>query len=132
MPQAANLVINNGAGTPVAKTFELNSPASGDGGVAEWALKEGVISSIFPKVTAQARRTGNNSRKTSIKLRLPSSYTDTVTGLTKVGSAFELNIEASVPDDFPEALKNDAAAFSANLVANAIIKAMIRDGLPAT
>lgn len=132
MPQAIDLVLDNGATPPVPKTFTLNTPAAGDNGVAEWALKEGVISSVFPKITAQARRTGNNSRKSIHKIRIPSSYTDSVTGLTKVGSAFEVNIDASVPDDFPEALKNDAVAFASNYLADALAQAMIRDGLPAT
>jgi hypothetical protein len=130
MPSAVTLVLKNAAAAD--KNFVVNSPAAGDGGIAEWALREGVISTVFPKITAQARRTGNQSRKLSLKLRIPSSYTDTVTGLTKVGSAFEFNGEFSVPDDFPEALKDDAVAFSSNLMADALVKAMFRDGLPAT
>jgi hypothetical protein len=132
MPQATDLVINNGAGTPVAKTFTLMAPAAGDNSLASWALKEGTISSVFPKITALARQTGNQARRVQIKLKVPSSYTDTVTGLTKVGSAFEADIYATVPDDFPEALKNDAVAFTKNLVAHVIAQAMIRDALPAT
>ena len=132
MPQATDLVINNGAGTPVAKTFTLMAPAAGDNSLASWALKEGTISSVFPKITALARQTGNQARRVQIKLKVPSSYTDTVTGLTKVGSAFEADIYATVPDDFPEALKNDAVAFTKNLVAHAIAQAMLRDALPAT
>ena len=132
MPQAANLVLNNGAGTPVAKTFTLYTPAAGDNSLAKWALKEGLIASVFPSITASARQTGNASRLVQLKLRIPSSYTDTVTGLTKVGSAFEFNCTATVPEDYPEALKNDAVAFSANLVAATLVKEMIRDALPAT
>lgn len=131
MPQAADIVINNGAGTPVAKTFTLLSPAAGDGSYANWRLKEGAISSIFPAIAVSARANGS-ARKANIKLRLPSSYTDTVTGLTKVGSAFDFNVDVTVPDDFPEALRADAVAFATNLMANAIIKAVVRDGYPAT
>jgi hypothetical protein len=132
MPAAADIVINNGAGTPVAKTFTLVSPAAGDGSYANWRLKEGAISSVFPRIAMLARPTGNNARKSVIKLQVPSSYTDTVTGLTKVGSAFDLEVNCTVPDDFPEALKNDAVAFSKNLIAHAIAQAVIRDGAPAT
>lgn len=132
MPQATNLVVNNGAGTPLAKTFTLLTPASGDAGIAEWALKEGTIGSVFPRFTASARRTTNASRKLFIKFKLPSSYTDTVTGLTKVGSGFEFDGSVSVPDDFPESLKNDAVAFTSNIIAHALVKEMIRDALPAT
>lgn len=132
MPQATDLVINNGAGTPVAKTFTLLAPAAGDNSVATWALKEGTISSVFPRLSCLAKATGNQSRKAQIKLKVPSSYTDTVTGLTKVGSAFEADIYATVPDDFPESLKNDAVAFTVNALQQALFKAVIRDGLPTT
>lgn len=132
MPQATDIVINNGAGTPVAKTFILQAPAAGDNSVAGWALKEGTISSVFPRITALARKTGNQARLVQIKFRLPSSYTEAVNGLTRVGSAFEMNLTATVPDDFPESLKNDAVAFSANLIAHTLVKAMMRDALPAT
>lgn len=129
MPQATDLVINNGAA--VAKTFTLVSPAAGDGSYANWRLKEGAIASVFPRI-AMLARAGNGSRKSNIKLQIPSSYTDTVTGLTKVGSAFDLNIDVTVPDDFPESLRNDAQAFAVNMVAHAITKAVIRDAYPAS
>lgn len=129
MPQAIDLVIKNHA--LVDKTFTLLSPAAGDNSVASWALKEGAISGVFPKITVLARPTGNSARRAQIKVKIPSSYTDTVTGLTKVGSGFEFDGYASVPDDFPEALKNDAIAFTVNTVNHALIKAVLRDGLPA-
>lgn len=129
MPAAVDLVLNNGAA--VAKTFTLYSPSAGDNSVATWKLKEGTIASVFPVITTSARATGNQSRKMQMKFRLPSSYTETVTGLTKVGSAFEFDGSASVPDDFPEALKADAVAFVKNAIAHALIQAMMRDGQPA-
>lgn len=130
MPSAIDIVINNGAA--VAKTFSLYNPSAGDNSVALWRLKEGTIASVFPTITTLARPTGNKSRKMQGKLKLPSSYTDTVTGLTKVGSAFEFDFSASVPDDFPEALKSDAIAFAKNLIALALIQSMMRDGVAAT
>lgn len=135
MTSAVNpLVLNNGAGTPVAKNFDLISPAAGDGGVAKWVLKEGTIASVFPTVTAVARPSGNRAtdRRVQVKLRLPSSYTDTVTGLTKVGSAFEFDGYATIPADFPESLKNDAVAFAKNLIAHAMVQAMFKDGSSAS
>lgn len=130
MPAATDLVINDGAA--VAKTFTLISPAAGDGSYANWRLKEGTISTVFPRIAMSARQGGSAARKANIKIRVPSSFTEAVTGLTKVGSAFDVNIDVTVPDDFPEALKNDAVAFTANLAAHALFKAVIRDGAPAT
>ncbi len=132
MPQAQNIILNNGAGTPVAKIFELMAPAAGDGSYANWRLKEGTISEVFPRIAILTRPSGNSARKSIIKFQMPSSYTDAVTGLTSVGSAFDFEVNCTVPDNFPEALKNDAAAFATNLMANAIVRAVFRDGYPAT
>lgn len=131
MPQATDLTIANGATTPVPKTFSLLTPAAGDGGIASWALKEGTISSVFPSITARSVRTPRG-RNLTIKFRLPSSYTDKVTGLTMVGSAGEMNVKVTVPDDLPEALKADFVAFGTNLFQQALVKAMLKDALPAT
>lgn len=132
MPKAIDLIVKNGAATPIDKTFTLLAPAAGNGGVAEWALKDGAISSIFPRFTSAASVTTNRSRKVQLKLTIPSSYTDTVTGLTQVGSRFEVNVNCSVPNDFPEILKADAVAFFSNLMSHPMVKEQIRDALSAT
>lgn len=131
MPQAVNLVVKNGATTPVDKTFTLMTPAAGDGGLAIWALKEGTIASVFPQFTASATSNARG-RKLKLKLRLPSSFSDAVTGLTQVGSRAEMNVDINVPDDFPETLKDDFVAFCTNLANHALVKSMMRDAYPAT
>lgn len=130
MPQATDLIVKNGAA--VDKTFTLLNPAAGLNSPAEWALKEGTISSVFPRFSALARTTNNTSRQVQLKLRIPSSYTDTVTGLTQVASAFEFNGTVSVPNDFPENRKADAVAYFSNILATTLVKAMVQDGAPAT
>lgn len=129
MPQALDLVIKNAAGAD--KTFSLISPSAGDGGLATWALKEGTISSVFPRLTAMARP-GTGTRVLTVKFRMPSSYTDTVTGLTNVGSGTLFSVQVVIPDNFPEALKNDFVAFSTNALKTTLLTAMIRDAVPAT
>lgn len=133
MPQAIDLTINNGAGTPVAKLFVLQTPAAGDNSVASWALKEGTISKVFPTIKHSARRNnGDNARKSQITIAVPSSYTETATGLTAVGSAAVFNGTVTMPDDYPEALKNDFVAFIKNALAHALFQASMRDALPTT
>lgn len=132
MPQAIDITVNNGGTTPVSKTFALVTPAAGDGGIAMWALKEGTISAVFPTLTASASKTSNGSRKLQLKFRLPSSYSDPVTGLTNVGPAAEFNATFSIPNVFPESLKNDWTAFTTNLINDSLVKALIRDAYPAT
>lgn len=129
MPAATNLVIKNAAGTD--KTFTLINPAAGDGGLATWALKEGSISSVFPTITALARKTPTG-RTLRVKIRLPSSFTDAVTGLTNVGSHAEFNGSWTIPDNFPVALKPDQVAFVKNAIAATLLQSMAEDATPAT
>lgn len=132
MPQAIDLTVKNGAATPVDKTFTLVTPAAGDGGLARWCLKEGSISAVFPELTAVARATTNESRRLSVRLRIPSSYTDAATGLTMVNSYAEMNASFSLPASYPEALKADFVAFAINLLSTNLLREMIRDAYPAT
>lgn len=130
MPQATDLTIKNAAN--VDKTFTLISPAAGDGSVAEWALKEGTIPSIFPRLTHEAHRTNNASRKATSKFVIPSSYTEVATGLTKVNNRAEVNVSVSIPDDFPVALRPDLAVMTKNIIATTLWQAMMQDATSAT
>lgn len=133
MPQATDLTIANGQATPVNKTFSLIAPASGNGGIAEWALKEGANAAVFPIITYSAdRQNSQKTRKGRMKVRVPSSYTDANTGLTLAGDAFEFNGTWTVPDAFPELLKADAAAYVYNGIATALFKSLLKDGTSAT
>ena len=129
MPQATNLVIKNAAN--VDKTFTLLAPAAGDSSWANWRLKEGETSLAFARF-AISTRAGNNARKANIKLQIPSTYADTRTGLPVVASTFDMNVDITVPDGFPESMKDDAVAFAANFMANTLVKAVVRDAIPAT
>lgn len=132
MANATDLIVDNGAATPVAKTFTLISPAAGDGGLATWALKEGTISTVFPRFTASARNVNGRARSAKFKLTMPASYTDTVTGLTSVNSKAEIIVTVNMPDDFPESLKSDFVAFGVNLQSDPYVQGLIRDALSAT
>lgn len=132
MPQAANITVKNGASTPVDKTFELISPAAGDGGIARWYLKDGAILGAFPLLTVSSTPTNNRSRVVKLKIRVPSSYTESATGKTIVGPAVEGNLTVTVPDEFPEAGKDDAVAFVSNLIGHPLIKSALRDAIPLT
>lgn len=129
MPKATNLTVKNGAG--VDKTFTLISPAAGDGSQAQWLLKEGPITTVMPFFSAQADRKPT-ARGLKTKLYVPSSYMDTVTGKTLVGSRAEINISVAVPNDFPESLKDDFAAYAVGVVNTDLVRSLIRDAVSAT
>lgn len=130
MPSAANLTVNNASA--VSKTFTLLTPAPGYGTAAEWALREGATSVVYPTFTLAAHKTSNRSRKVAVKTRIPAVYTSVATGLPVVSSNFEFNGTISVPDDFPDSQKDDAVAFAVNVLNTALVKSCLRDGLPAT
>lgn len=136
MPQASNLVIANGATTPVNKTFTLLNPAAGLNSTADWALKEGAVSGVFPRLSALVGNVNAPgrapSKRTSLKVRVPSSYVDSSNGQTMVGSAVEANISITVPSDFPETAKADAIAYIQNFTKHALVTSMVIDGAPAT
>jgi hypothetical protein len=131
MPQAADMVLQNASAAN--KTFTLLSPSAGLGSNAEWALMEGAIVGVYPRITSQARvnRQGK-SRISQHKIRIPYAIVDTNTSTTTAGSAFEVNVTVTVPDDFPAANRADAAAYTKNYFANAIAQAVLKDGIPAT
>lgn len=130
MPQAADLTVQNGAG--VDKTFTLLSPAPGNGSPAEWAQKTGATSTAYPTFSLSAQKTQNRSRQVRVKTRVPAVYTSVTTGLPVVSSIVEFNGTFTVPDDFPDDQKDDAVAYATNVLATTIVKACLRDGLPAT
>lgn len=130
MPSATNLVVKNAAN--VDKTFSLLSPAAGDGGFASWALKEGALVGSFPQFTAGSTKT-SKGRQLKTKLTIPVSYVDTVTSQTIItNDRFEVNVSVAIPDGVPESVRDDCAAYAVNTLGTALIKSMIRDGLPAT
>lgn len=130
MPQQVDLVLQNAAAAN--KTFSAISPSAGDKSVAQWWLREGAVKGAFPKITSEAHATTNKSRKLNVKLQLPSSFVDSTTGLTIVGPAAEMNASVSMPDEFPESLKNDFAAYAKNLISAALVQSMIKDAVSAT
>jgi hypothetical protein len=131
MPAAANMVLNNAAA--VAKTFTLLQPSAGLNSNAEWALQEGAIVGVFPRITSQVRvNTSGKSRVSQHKLIVPQAIVDSTTSTTQVGARFECNLTVTVPDAFPTASRADAAAYLKNYVANAIAQAIIQDAIPAT
>lgn len=130
MPQAQDIVTKDNAGTTV--TFTCMSPAAGDGAIASYMEKGGVAPIVNNTITVSAAKTGVGSRKVTVKQRFPASYVDPVTGLPKVTSAIEVNSSVSVPDLFPEAMRDDVLARHSNVWMDPSIQKAIRDALSLT
>lgn len=132
MPQAIDITLNDGLATPVGRLFALNTPSAGINSVAEWQYRKGNTAAGFPTITSSASRSKSGVRRTKIKLTVPYVVTDPVSGMPVLADKFEFNGDWAMGVLFPEDQKADAVAFSANLLANALIKSLIRDANPAT
>lgn len=130
MPAAANIVLND-AGA-VARTFELVSPASGDGGWANWRYKDGNTPVSWKAIAIRTSvNASQTARKANIKLKVPVTTTDT-SGLVTLVATWDMDINVTVPNYVGVDKRPDCAAFAKNLLANAIVQSILQDAFPAT
>lgn len=129
MPQATNITVKNASN--VDKTFTLLTPAAGDQGVAQWALKEGASMITFPQLSVVTQRKPS-SRSIRVKFFVPVISTDTITGVDSVRNRAEANLSLAIPLDFPESNKDDLVAYLTNLLSSSLMKSALRDALPLT
>lgn len=131
MPQATNITVKNAAG--VDTIYAVVTPAAGDGSIAEWANKVGLTPKQFRRITAQSKRgPSGKTRNLTIKVENPQSYVDSASGLPVFTPSPIFRLEVTVPDDYPEASRDEFVTLSTNLLSSALIKSLIRDALPAT
>lgn len=106
--QIADITLNNGAATPVAKTFEVGFK---DGLTASWKLHEGARPALYPVLAVNMRKPRKgNSNKVKQTVDLPYDVTD-VNGVVTTKSV-TIHVAAVIPEDAPEATIADAIAFS--------------------
>lgn len=131
MPQAQNITVKNAAN--VDTVYAVVTPAAGDGGVAVWANKVGLTPKQFRTITASSKRgPSGKTRNITIEVSNPQSYVDPASGLPVFTPSPIFRLEVRVPDDYPEASRDDFVTLSTNLIVSPMIKSLIRDALPAT
>lgn len=132
MSTLANLVINDGQATPVAHTF---NPAYQTAELVKWVDRSGQIVAAFPEISL-GRRYANKQRaatKETLKVVVPvleNTSPSTTTGIPPAPTvAYEIlfNLEVVRPTRTDQAKMNDAFAFFANALSNALIKGELKD-----
>lgn len=123
MPQIANIIINDGQATPVARTFAVQRAQVGDDSPAEFYEKTAGSINGYLRLSVLTRRAKvGNSFKTQIKIALP--VLETVSGTSPTGYAPAPSLAytslATVEFTHPErsTLQNrkDLLAFVANVL----------------
>lgn len=126
MPQAANFTVQDGAATPVDTLFTLLTPASGKSPAVWVAKSKGPNVAAQPKVDVSTTGT-KIGRSMRLSFRLPYWVTGTDGRVSVVDSLFA-SIHTVVPDTIPDAHREDFAVLLANIVANSVVREMIKDG----
>lgn len=130
MPQASNITVKDDAN--VDTLFTLLTPAAGDGSTAVWQNKTGLSPVQFPKLLVSAKRNPSGVRSATVRFELPATYVDPTSGLPVLTSKPLIKVEAVIPEGYPEALRDKNVVLFKNLMANAILQAVLRDAAPAT
>lgn len=126
-----NITSPNGAGTPVTKTFTVARHAAGDQSAVLY-LREGANQTAFPKLEASTKAAqvrGSSGRKGTTTLMVPYGTVDANGVFTKI-NAVSVAIIVDVPDDAPDAIRADVAAYLPGVYASADgqLKDVIRKG----
>jgi len=129
MPALADITINDGAATPVAKTF---SPVMIDGnGVAEYADVSSGVAIGFPTIKISSRRTTENVRvKANISVPVLEALGTADSGLTPpptVAYVARGHMEFILPLRSDLATREHVLAFVQNLSADAVVSALVED-----
>lgn len=132
MSAVANIVINDGAATPVAHTF---APARQSGDLFEWADRATGIAAGFNKISVLTRygQASNAGQRVTLKITAP---TLAVTAPAS-GSGIQPNpvaaytslctIEFLLPNAADAAARANIAAYAKNLLASTFVTNMIQN-----
>lgn len=132
MPAIQNLVVKNGAATPVDVTFTAVTPSAGFGALAIFQQIAGAARSMYNTFTVMVSRNAAGTTITKTKLTMPAHYVDPVTSLPVLLSKAEVNVDIRVPKDFPVADLDNLAAFAGNLISTTLLKDVVKTGTPVT
>lgn len=133
MPAIGNVVINDGATTPVAHTF---APVGVVGSLATLADRIGGIPVGYGKITVNIREPQNGQSgvyKVSIKVMVPTldvTSPSTATGIQPaptVGYTTACMMDFLLPARSTQQNRKDVLAFVKNLLSNASIVSVVQD-----
>jgi hypothetical protein len=127
MAAAANIVVDDGAGTPVAHTF---SPARKDGGVVvyEERTTANTPSGFYTFAISQtSAKTSKSVVRSKLTLEVPIEVLDSTTGLYSYPSSMRFIVEVMVPKDATAEQRENVAAYLKNFVAHATIQSCLAD-----
>lgn len=130
MPAFAPIIINDGAATPVAHTF---NPVQINGNVAMFADRATGITVGFPLLTTSLSRPSKTSKLTKVRFKLVMPILETLGNNTVTGivpsptKAYDVTFDCSflLPERCSLADRNNILAYAKNLLAHATPAALV-------
>lgn len=126
MAQNAAIVINNGALTPVAKTFNMEVPGIPSGHYT-WAEKSSGIYNQFRRLWTQVSVASAQRLTNRLDFGVTVPLVRTVNSVPAVTGTIRITTQAVYPADATQDEINDSFAFHSNGMANSLIKGQMRD-----
>lgn len=132
MPAIGNIVINDGASTPVAHTF---APVTILGTMASYADRSSGISVGYPTITASLTAPSKTSRLYKARLKVVFPVLETISNSTMSGiapaptKAYDLTADMTflMPERSTLQDRKDILALAKNLLANAVTTALVEN-----
>jgi len=132
MPAIGNIVINDGAATPVAHTF---APVTITGPIASFADRSGGISVGYPVISASLTAPSKTSRLYKARLKLVLPVLETISNSTMSGiapaptKAYDLTADMTflMPERSTLQNRKDILALAKNLLADAVVTALVQN-----
>jgi hypothetical protein len=127
MAAAANIVINDGASTPVAHTFV---PARKNGQVVEYEERSTAFNpqGFYTLAISQSDSKGASPViRTKVTLAVPVQVLDSSTGLYTYPAVSRISLEVLLPKSATSTVRSDISAYLQNLCAHATIVDLVKD-----
>lgn len=133
MANQANLVLNNGAATPVAKTFTPYQPYGGKDRPAVWLLKEGSTPLAHVRIEVSMQRNAQGTTRITPKIIVPYVTNDIVAGPKLVSKAIYDTASGGyvIPENAVQTQIDDLEAYSKNLMTSTVIRDWVKNFDPA-
>lgn len=127
----SNIVIKNGASTPVDTTFETHLGQSGQDAPATWYEKTAGYPAGFQPITLLVTRSKGAKPATKVKLQVKCPKLVVADGLQTIGHTVMADVTFTLPDTAAQLERDNILAYVTNVLANVQVKDAVKASKPA-
>lgn len=126
MPAIGNIVINDGAATPVSHTFGV---VTTDGKLASFADRAGGVPAEFPLIRISSTTPAGSQRffRVEMSISMPKSAVDPQTGKSYIARQTQSRVIFTLPETGLLQERKDVLAFTKNLLGLSLTTSLVQD-----